>query len=155
MVPLEVTHTALVTEQVLERILKELNCSKFAHFIMELLTFFKVTYKSVFKFDDPPLHDPTAVAYVINEELFFHVEHVRVEIETKSEFCNGRTVVDLYNRLNKPANAHVALKMNVDGFWDLFLDSLVRANSVSLPIVYLIHKIAVQYRNRKHLVLVC
>ena len=32
--------------------------------VVELLTFFKGTYKRVFGMDDPPLHDPCAVAWV-------------------------------------------------------------------------------------------
>ena len=36
----------------------------------DLLLFFADTYKRVFSFDDPPLHDPVAVAYVAAPELF-------------------------------------------------------------------------------------
>ena len=32
--------------------------------------FFADTYSSVFRFDDPPLHDPCALAYVIAPHLF-------------------------------------------------------------------------------------
>jgi inosine-uridine nucleoside N-ribohydrolase len=45
MVPLEVTHTALVNENILSRI-SRIN-SKFSHVIKELLLFFKSTYKQV------------------------------------------------------------------------------------------------------------
>lgn len=45
MVPLEVTHTALITRDVLAEITKM--GSTFATLIIQLLTFFKATYKKV------------------------------------------------------------------------------------------------------------
>lgn len=59
MVPLEVTHTALVTQPVLDRIG---DGTEFRRLVKELLLFFRDSYKSHFDFDDPPLHDPCAVA---------------------------------------------------------------------------------------------
>lgn len=59
MVPLEVTHTALVTQEVLDRIG---DGTEFRRLVKELLLFFRDSYKSHFNFDDPPLHDPCAVA---------------------------------------------------------------------------------------------
>jgi inosine-uridine nucleoside N-ribohydrolase len=65
----QVTHTALATKSVLERI--AVGCpTPFGALMQQLLTFFADTYKQVFQFDDPPLHDPCAVAYVIAPELF-------------------------------------------------------------------------------------
>jgi inosine-uridine nucleoside N-ribohydrolase len=66
-----------VTQQILDDIaaLK----SNYSHLMVDLLTFFKKTYKDVFKFDDPPLHDPLAVAYVICPEIF-ESQFVRVDI---------------------------------------------------------------------------
>lgn len=87
-------------------------------------------FREVFDFDDPPLHDPTAIAYVIDPTLFQTV-HKTVLIETKSSICNGRTVVDLYERLGRKKNAHVAVKMDVPKFWDLMLDAFEKANRVS------------------------
>ena len=42
----------------------------FRELITLLLMFFATTYRDVFGFDDPPLHDPCAVAYVIAPQLF-------------------------------------------------------------------------------------
>ncbi len=44
--------------------------SPFRAKMAELLQFFAHTYKDVFQFQHPPLHDPCAVAYVIAPELF-------------------------------------------------------------------------------------
>ncbi len=38
--------------------------------MQQLLLFFAATYRRVFKFEHPPLHDPVAVAYVIAPQLF-------------------------------------------------------------------------------------
>ena len=71
MLPVELTHTALVTPDILNRISAELaDDTPFLHLIKQLLLFFADSYRTVFKFDHPPLHDPCAVAYVIAPELF-------------------------------------------------------------------------------------
>ena len=53
-VPLEVTHTVLVTPDILEEI-KGLN-SKFSKVIVELLLFFAKSYREFYNFENPPLH---------------------------------------------------------------------------------------------------
>ncbi|CAI5537050.1 unnamed protein product, partial [Closterium sp. Naga37s-1] len=52
--------------------------------VSALMHFFARTYLEVFGFQHPPLHDPCAVAFVIAPALF-KAEHLRVDIETKSE----------------------------------------------------------------------
>ena len=68
MIPIEVTHTALATPSVIQRICAPR--TPFLSLVREILLFFKDTNKSVFGFDSPPLHDPTAVAYVIAPHIF-------------------------------------------------------------------------------------
>eukprot|EP00048_Salpingoeca_helianthica_P017103 m.235643 g.235643 ORF g.235643 m.235643 type:complete len:345 (+) comp20180_c0_seq1:20-1054(+) len=128
MVPLEVTHTALVTPTVLDR-LAALG-SPFSVALERLLLHFKTTYKRVFDFDDPPLHDPCAVAYVIAPHLFKgRAMHVAVDTGT---LCAGRTVCDLYDRMHKIANATVTTAMDVEAFWLLMLEACSVANTHSL-----------------------
>ncbi|KAF0984787.1 hypothetical protein FDP41_000686 [Naegleria fowleri] len=121
MCPLEVTHTVLATPQILERCDK-MN-SKFGAICKELLLFFKDTYKRVFFMEDPPLHDPCTIAYLLNPSLFT-LEFMRVDVECSSRFCNGRTVCDVYHMSNQPKNVHVATKVNVAGFWELLFECL-------------------------------
>jgi inosine-uridine nucleoside N-ribohydrolase len=68
MVPLEVTHTTLATEAVLNKI-GELS-SNFSAIMIELLLYFKTSCKEIRNMDSPPLHDPCAVAFVIDPSLF-------------------------------------------------------------------------------------
>eukprot|EP01138_Halocafeteria_seosinensis_P010869 gb/GECG01011102.1/.p1 GENE.gb/GECG01011102.1/~~gb/GECG01011102.1/.p1 ORF type:complete len:169 (+),score=8.81 gb/GECG01011102.1/:1-507(+) len=112
MVPLEVSHTVLVTDQVLEGI-RELK-SEFANLIVSLLTFYRDTYRSYFKMPDPPLHDPCAVAYIVDPSLF-EVTKCRVDIETASPLSAGQTVCDMLNIKNyseQQKNCYVASKID-------------------------------------------
>ena len=129
MVPLEVTHTALVDPDVLNRI-SAMN-SNFSKLIVELLLFFQQSYKEVFRFEYPPLHDPCAVAYVIDPSLF-DAELMRVDIDCESPYCAGRTVCDIFHmRPAETRNCIVAKSMNVSEFWNLMIKSLEDANQVS------------------------
>ena len=85
----------------------------------------------VFGFPDPPLHDPCAVAYVIAPHLF-KTKDCRVNIESRSEFCDGQTVCDLLGVRGEAPNATVALTMDVAAFWDLMIGAVAAADRVSV-----------------------
>jgi inosine-uridine nucleoside N-ribohydrolase len=78
MIPLEITHSALVTNEVLNAI-RDVN-SDFSEILIDLLLFFKSTYRDVFRMPDPPLHDPCAVAFVVDSSIF-ETRLMRVDIE--------------------------------------------------------------------------
>jgi purine nucleosidase len=67
MVPLDMTHTALVTRRVLDAIAEQL-MTPLAALVRDLLMFFAKTYRNVFGFESPPLHDPCAVAFLLDPE---------------------------------------------------------------------------------------
>jgi len=106
--------------------------SPFAQLMVGLLRFFAQTYKDVFSFDNPPLHDPLAIAYVIDPSIFT-TKYLRVEIETQSDLSAGQTVVDIWGHIakSKPLNVHVAFDIVVSGFWDLMFSAWASANSSS------------------------
>jgi len=129
MVPLEVTHTALVTKQVMQKILTPPD-HPFLKLIAELLLFFADTYKKVFKFEDgPPLHDPVAVAYAIAPEIFV-VEKLHVEVERCSPLSSGQTIVDVWGRSGLQPNATVCKSVDVDAFWELLINAVRDAAAV-------------------------
>lgn len=128
MVPIEVSHTVLVTEELLARV--EALRSPFARLVFDLLTFFKTTYATVFQMPDPPLHDPLAVACVIDRSLFSG-RMVRIDVEHRSQLCNGRTVCDIFNRTSRRPNVWLAERVDVKGFWQLMFDALNTANRLS------------------------
>lgn len=140
MVPLEVTHTALATEEVFQRIAALQ--APLARVLCSLMGFFRDTYKKVFDFDAPPVHDPCAVAYVV-EPTLFETQLLRVDVDCSAGLCAGRTVVDLYDQAglkwaggeSKPKNVHVAMRMEVPAFWDMMVGAFSEACKRASPLL--------------------
>ncbi|KAK4525489.1 hypothetical protein GAYE_SCF13G3397 [Galdieria yellowstonensis] len=130
MIPLDLTHQVLVTEDILRKI-QSLD-SQFAKNMAGLVEFFRDSYQKIFGFPSPPLHDPCAVAYVLDPSRF-ETQFIRVEVETGKGLCAGQTVGDFYGRffVGKPKNVNVALKMDIGWFWNSMLQSLKKANEQS------------------------
>jgi inosine-uridine nucleoside N-ribohydrolase len=122
MCPLEVTHQALATEEVLGR-LRGAN-RPVATFAAELLDFFADRYRNVFGFPAAPVHDPCAVAAVIDPTIL-RAHAMRVEIETTGEWTSGRTVCDVYDTLGKEPNARVGYGLEVERFWDMVIGTIL------------------------------
>ena len=122
MCPLEVTHQALATEEVLGR-LRGAN-RPVATFAAELLDFFADRYRNVFGFPAAPVHDPCAVAAVIDPTIL-RAHAMRVEIETTGEWTSGRTVCDVYDTLGKEPNARVGYGLQVERFWDMVIGTIL------------------------------
>lgn len=118
---LDLTHQALATPEVQKRI-KEIG-NPVSDFVEELLQFFMQTYKEVFGFDGAPIHDACCVAYCIDPSVFT-CRKLHVDIETKGEFTYGMTVVDTLGTTGKEPNAHVALELDIDKFWNLMINAL-------------------------------
>ena len=123
MIGLDVTHSMLATPKVRRRI-RALG-TPVALLTDDLLGFFAGTYRRVFDFTAPPLHDPCTVALVIDPTLFA-TKPMHVDIELRGEFTTGRTVCDVHGITGKPANAEVAREGDVPRFWNLLIDTLAR-----------------------------
>jgi inosine-uridine nucleoside N-ribohydrolase len=123
MVGLNLTHQALATDVVLARVLAL--GTPLAETVAGWLTFFGDTYRTLFGFPAPPVHDPCAVALVAAPETVRTAEAF-VAIETEGAWTRGATVVDLDGRLGEPPNARVALELDVPRFWDLVVDAVAR-----------------------------
>jgi len=125
MIPIELTHTVLVTKDIFTKI--ENYNTHFGNILVKLLSFFAETYKTVFRMPDPPLHDPCTVAYIIAPEIFV-TEFMHVDVETGSKCSDGRTNCDVFGMTKLPKNVHVAVKIDVDKFWELMINALNQAN---------------------------
>ncbi|MGH2484990.1 MAG: nucleoside hydrolase, partial [Ktedonobacterales bacterium] len=121
MVGLDVTHTVLATARVRARV-RALG-TPVAHLVDDLLGFFAETYLRVFGFSAPPLHDPCAVAHVVDSTLM-RTQPMSVEIELRGEWTLGRTVCDAHGVTGKPANAQVGVGIDAPRFWDLLIETL-------------------------------
>ncbi len=120
MVGLNITHQALVTDEVTEGVRAIGN--RTALFGAELLRFFSASYQAVEGIPGP-LHDPVAVAIVIDRTVATSV-HARLDIETKGTETAGATCVDLHNMLRREPNAQIAMELDVERFWSLVKDSV-------------------------------
>ena len=89
------------------------------------LDFFAGTYERVFGFDAPPLHDPVAVAAVLEPGLL-RTRLMNVEVECESDLTRGETVCDLHGVTGRPPNAEVGVGLDREAFFDLLHDSLKR-----------------------------
>lgn len=121
LVPLEVTHLALATDAVIEEIVAL--GSPVARMTVGLMRFFAETYDRVFGFPSPPVHDPCAVAAVIDAALV-PTRPMNVAIETASPLTAGRTVCDVHGMSGREANADVGIGLDVSGFWRLMIGAL-------------------------------
>lgn len=119
---LEVTHQALATSEVLDRLRSAHR--PVATFAADLLSFFGSTYRAVFGFPDPPVHDPCAVAAVIAPDIL-RAHEMPLAIETQSELTAGRTVCDVYGVTGQPPNARVGYGLDVPRFWNMVIDTLL------------------------------
>ena len=120
MVGLDVTHEAGAGAEEIQR-LRALG--RVGEVAAELVTFFTGTYRKVFGFSAPPIHDAVAVAELIEPEIL-ETRPMRVEIECESELTRGETVCDLHGVWDKPPNAEVGMKLNRAAFFEVLYRSL-------------------------------
>ncbi|WP_371875997.1 nucleoside hydrolase [Pseudarthrobacter sp. SSS035] len=123
MVGLDLTHQALATPDVVEKIAAVGTGP--AKFVMELMEFFTQTYKDAQGFDFPPVHDPCAVAYVIDPSIVT-TRKVPVDIELQGTLTLGMTVADFRAPAPEDCTTSVAVDLDHARFWDLVTDALLR-----------------------------
>ena len=160
LIPLDLTHLVLGTLEVQQKLLhnamKRLPlshsnlASNLRHLFYDLLTFFAKTYDSVFGVSEgPPLHDPIAVA-VLLDTLFdssapkFNGQRIgrfHVDIKTEGKHSDvvaergqmGRTEVHEMKQeiddsgVEQMNGVKIPRNIDIDWFWGLIYDALSRA----------------------------
>ncbi|WP_409180834.1 nucleoside hydrolase [Amycolatopsis sp. VS8301801F10] len=121
MVGLNISHQALITEEVLRSIAAIGN--ETSAFGVDLLRFFCGAYDAVEGMPEAPLHDPITVALAIDRTVAT-VRRSRVDVETQGEFTSGATAVDLHGMLGREPNADIAITLDVPKFWQLVRDAV-------------------------------
>jgi inosine-uridine nucleoside N-ribohydrolase len=119
---LDVTHQAGAGPEERERLRAT---GKVGHVVAGFLDFFASTYESIFGFNAPPLHDPVAVAAVLEPGLL-KTHPMRVDIECESDLTRGETVCDFYGVTRKAPNADVGVELDREGFFKLLYGALDR-----------------------------
>jgi len=123
MVGLDVTHQALATPTVASAI--EAVGTGPARFVGELLDFFANAYRGEQGFEFPPVHDPCAVAYVIEPSVLTTVP-VPLRVELSGALTLGMTVADFRAPAPPDCTTRVARTLDHGRFWALVVDALER-----------------------------
>ncbi|OUM68151.1 hypothetical protein PIROE2DRAFT_39417 [Piromyces sp. E2] len=126
LIPVDVTHTVLSTPEVINKLDKN---NKFENLIIHLLNYFKETYKNVFNFSSPPVHDPVAAYYIVHPEEFT-VDHEEAVVELEGKYTSGTICINRYPKVNNWCDPKelqaldICRKVNVNKFWDEVIDHL-------------------------------
>jgi purine nucleosidase len=123
MVGLDLTHQALATPDVVARIAAIGTVP--ARFVTEVLEFFGTTYRAEQGFPHPPVHDPCAVARVIDPAVMT-TRRAPVTVELSGSRTRGMTVVDLRAPASPDCRTQVAVDLDHARFWQLVIDALER-----------------------------
>lgn len=123
MMPLDVTHKALVTRDRNDAF-RALG-SPVGVAVAEMTDFFERFDKEKYGSLGAPLHDPCVIAYLLQPDLFAG-RFVNVEVETGSDLTLGMTVADWWRVTERPANATFIGEVAADGFFALLTDRLSR-----------------------------
>jgi inosine-uridine nucleoside N-ribohydrolase len=104
--------------------------------VADLLDFYSEQLSKLFGLEGGSMHDPLAVAALVDKDVLTF-EPMHVAIELRGEHTYGMTLCD-YRHLRvdnlapeaagvnrgKEPNAEVAVAVNADRFWEMFLDAL-------------------------------
>lgn len=125
MIGLDLTHQALCTCEVQQKI--DAVNTPISEFASNLMDFFRKAYQNNQDFVDPPVHDPCAIAYLIDGNVV-NTRRCPLDVEISGKLTLGMTVADLRGPEPSAAECHtqVATKLDFDKFWDLIVDALRR-----------------------------
>ncbi|KIK96071.1 hypothetical protein PAXRUDRAFT_337699 [Paxillus rubicundulus Ve08.2h10] len=147
MIPINVTHTAIANKIIHSRLCSSSQddnhtsdspSTNLRAMMSSLITFFGDTYREVFDFQEgPPLHDALTIAYVSDPGLF-QGKRYRVDVENHGRHTTGETVVDTwdYRKCDDTwgptgKNCLILESLEVDKFFDMFLDCVNRCDKMS------------------------
>lgn len=121
MVGLDLTWQALATPEVLDRIAAI--GTRAAELVVAMLGDYGTAYQR-HHFAAPPVHDPCAVAYVIDPTLIA-TRKAPITVELTGTATLGMTVAD-FRDPDPQCASRVAVELDVERFWDLVIDALGR-----------------------------
>ncbi|WP_040159566.1 uridine-preferring nucleoside hydrolase UriH [Mobilicoccus massiliensis] len=121
MVGLDLTHQALATDEVAARI--EAVGGPVAEFVLGLFAFFRKAYQDAQGFEFPPVHDPCAVAYVIDPSVMT-TRKAPISVELTGTHTLGMTVADLRREAPEDCPTQAAFDLDVERFWNMVIDAV-------------------------------
>lgn len=120
MVGLDLTHQALATPEV-EKQFAELG-TDLGRFVVGLFGAFREAYSGSEGFENPPVHDPCAVARLIDPSVI-GLRPAPLDVSTEG-ITAGMTVADLRAKAPKDCVQNVAVELDHEKFWALVLDAV-------------------------------
>ncbi|MDR7330887.1 uridine-preferring nucleoside hydrolase UriH [Corynebacterium guangdongense] len=123
MVGLDLTHQALATPEIEEKF--NALGTDVAEFVVALFDAFRKNYQDAQGFDNPPVHDPCAVAYLIDPTVFT-TRKAPLDVELSGALTTGMTVADFRAPAPADCTTQVAVDLDFDKFWDMCVDAVER-----------------------------
>lgn len=122
MMGLDLTNTALADQTIIER-MKAIG-NRAGQLFADIMSF-TLRSQAVNGLSAGPVHDVTAVTYLVAPELY-QTKDLFAEIELNRGPSYGRTVCDYNNRYNRKPNVKVGMAIDLPAFWDIVEDTLRR-----------------------------
>jgi len=123
MVPMDVTHQCLTTPSRLKALRANKNACSVA--AADMLAFSESFDIAKYGWEGAPLHDPCAIAYLLNPAMFGG-RRVNVVVETAGIYTSGMAVVDWWRVTDREPNAMFFRQVDVEGFYALLTERLGR-----------------------------
>ncbi|MFJ7163277.1 nucleoside hydrolase [Bacillus safensis] len=118
-VGLDVTRQVLLTDERIDAIQNE----TLAAYIRESTSIYRQRYFERNGVWACAMHDPLAVSLAIDKKLV-STQAFHVEVETKSEFCDGQMICDFQHQWEKERNVQVCMDVDAEAFFDLLIKTM-------------------------------
>lgn len=122
MMGMDLTNQALADMSIIERM--EALGNKAGKLFGDMMRFTFETQR-MFGLTAGPVHDVTAMAYVVEKDIF-ETKPAYVEVCLDKGSCYGRTVCDFFRTNGREPNVLVGMGLNLVRFWDLVEENLRR-----------------------------
>ncbi|MBA3450481.1 MAG: nucleoside hydrolase [Chloroflexia bacterium] len=116
MIGLDVTEKSVMTQDYMDRLRAANN--RWTDFIYAITKHYLEFYRSL-GIDGMPVHDSSALAYVIDPTLF-ETKHVYTDVDHQSEHHHGQTIPDWRGQREREPNVNVAVDVDSERFLDLY-----------------------------------
>ena len=123
MIPLDVTHRALATQDRLAAIAAIGNNAGRA--VSAMLNFSERFDLVKYDWGGAPVHDPNVIAWLLRPDLYSG-RQINVTVELGSELTLGMTVADYWHITSRPRNVFYVRDVDAQGFYDLLTERLTR-----------------------------
>lgn len=128
LVPLDATHRALVSLDDCARLraLGTPAAEAAATFVERRIEGYS-QYQPMHRLDAAPVHDALAVCAILDPSVI-RTDFINVDVETKGELTDGRSVCDFHRRSKREPNAHVAYDADEPKFVRMLMEILGRSS---------------------------